>query len=120
MLSGPGIIYYMEDHALWTKGYLHPRLWHLLTRHYQHQDHTPHMIIANIHDKMPQAAISLAVRAANIICDMPGNKPDADNAFRPRSIYEYLLSAHITSDQLAAIQEQIVRHDGVIALKQAD
>jgi hypothetical protein len=78
------------------------------------------MIIANLQDFLPQAAICLAVRAANIICDVPGNRPDADNTFRPRSIYEYLLCVHLPSEQLAEIQEQIVRPDGHIVLSQAD
>ena len=117
-LSGPGSIYHMEEHAVWTQGYIHPRLWHLLTRHYQQQDHTPHMIVANIHDKIPPLAITLAIRAADIICELECQRPDSDSSFYPRSIYEYVLATRITEAQLAAIEAQIVSREGCITIRQ--
>ena len=117
-LSGPGSIYHMEEQAVWTQGYIHPRLWHLITRHYQQQDHTPHMIIANIHDKIPLSAIILAVRAADIICELACQRPDTDSSFHPRSIYEYLLSSRITEEQITAIAAQIVSREGRITIQQ--
>jgi hypothetical protein len=116
-LSGPGIFYFVDLDAHWTKGYIQSRVWHQLTRHYQLQEHTTSILITLMQEKVPSDAIILAMRAGNIICEVPGSAPSQDHNFHPRSILEHLLREPLTCKQLKNMQDQIVRPDGVITLK---
>ena len=78
-LIGPGIIYYPNAYSQWRKGYMLPEVWHLLTRHYQRQDHTPWMLISNLQEKIPTDAIDLMIRAINIVLDITGRSPHEAN-----------------------------------------
>ena len=118
-LVGPGMIYFADSYAMWTKGHMHPDTWHCLTRQYQNQDHTPTMLIATLQQRITPDALDLILRAAHIIVDVQARDPHFVSLdFLPKSILEYLLAEVITPEQLQAMRAQIVREDGILTLKE--
>jgi hypothetical protein len=122
-LHGLGNTQFYDTQAQWTKGHLHTQVWNFLTQHHQQKEQTRGKLmpaeanILAIQQFIPAEAIILAIRAANIICNVPGDDRGLIIFTQPRSIIEFLLGAPLTHDQLKNMQDQIVRHDGVLTLK---
>ena len=116
VMVGLGSIHYTEADVILHQGYLHPKTWHCLARHYQRLDHTPTMTEATIAQRLSRVATTTATRAVRIITGQEGSPAYGPTTFKPRSILEYLVAAPLSDTQLADVRAQVVRDEGCITL----